>query len=82
MEAEEDGDEDMVAVGNGEEAVVEGQSGKEAAVEVGDAVEGRCRKEAASDAMEPQTEKGGDVGRRVVGKRGNSEQGQPLRTYM
>lgn len=63
VEAVDDGDEDVVevAVADGDEemVVVERQSGKEAAVEVGDAVE-------------PEMEKGGDVGRRVVGKRGRS----------
>lgn len=62
--------------------VVEELSGKEVEVEVGDAEEvGKCRKEVVvevGDAVEPGREKGGDVDRRVVGRRGKIQQRQPF----
>ena len=66
--------------------MVEEQSGKEAGVEVGDAEEvGKCRKKEAvveaGDAVELGMEKGGDVDRRVVGRRG-IEHSQPFGTYV
>lgn len=86
VEAVADGDEDMVEVGNGEEVVEEEQRGKEVAVGNGDekmgAMEGQCGKEGADDAVGLGTEKGEDVDRTVVGKRGRSQQRQPFWVYV